>query len=750
MKKQFLCLALLAASCVANAQDFLMQAWGWNYPNQVNGQRYIQFLNDRVQAMKAAGITHLWLPPLSAGSAGANSMGYDVKDYYDLGQFTTTRWGTRSQLNALRANADAAGMQLVADMVYNHRDGGSLEPNAAVKGWIENMTYQKIQNGDAPFPSDRFLCHLPLGGTSGNGAGTYYIKIKSASGHPNFNNKRYVFQAFTTLTAGSGTDINEVEPNNSNGSFQVVNLGDRVTSYVDASGAIDEFSVTIAANQFNAAGDKLYIRFYNQNSTGGGANLGDMGDQYIYGIWNGAEVQPQVVYQTKTNFTAMPSGRGGMTAANFRPNGSPTSLNGDQDGMWFFYDVDQDVQSTRDTLFDFTDWLWDDVGIRGYRVDAVKHFPASFMSNLINHLQSSNRTPSLVVGELYDGNPNLLKNWVNDVKGGMTGAALSAVTPRAFDFSLRSTLKSVCDWGGNAPDLYNSGMVDAAGTSGFDAVTFLNNHDFRGGGTGDPIDNFIPGYAYILTNNQIGLPCIFLDDYLHDNLSRAKINALMACHKQYIYGATSVDYLNRYNTPYTGNYSSGSQNRSLIYQLKGAVSGRDVIVAINFGSSNLTVSHTINGTNIPVGTVFTDIFANSGQATTTVSSGYAVDLNVAPNDFGIWVQGDLTNQIIPIDTSAMAVGLNEPNTPTESTNPMSIFPNPNKGNFTLLFDAPQSGEASLELLNLNGQILRSNPLNLNTGLNALPLDMPSDLPAGLYLVQVRFNGQVYTQKAVKI
>lgn len=39
--------------------------------------------------------------------------------------------------------------------------------------------------------SDRYQCYLPIGGATGNGAGTYYFKIRSASEHPNFYSKPY-------------------------------------------------------------------------------------------------------------------------------------------------------------------------------------------------------------------------------------------------------------------------------------------------------------------------------------------------------------------------------------------------------------------------------------------------------------------------------------------------------------------------------------------------------------------------------
>jgi alpha-amylase len=88
-------------------------------------------------------------------------------------------------------------MDLVADMVYNHRDGGFPEDNPAVKGWVTTMNATKIAAGDQPFPSDRYRCYLPLGGASPNGAGTYYFKLSSASADARFFNKTYTLTMWT-------------------------------------------------------------------------------------------------------------------------------------------------------------------------------------------------------------------------------------------------------------------------------------------------------------------------------------------------------------------------------------------------------------------------------------------------------------------------------------------------------------------------------------------------------------------------
>ncbi|MEZ4763472.1 MAG: hypothetical protein R3C26_09825 [Calditrichia bacterium] len=45
-------------------------------------------------------------------------------------------------------------------------------------------------------------------------------------------------------------------------------------------------------------------------------------------------------------------------------------------------------------------------------------------------------------------------------------------------------------------------------------------------------------YAYILTNNQIGLPTVFYTDYYHRGI-KDEIDELISIHKAHIAGATS-------------------------------------------------------------------------------------------------------------------------------------------------------------------------------------------------------------------
>lgn len=74
------------------------------------------------------GITMAWLPPAYKGQGGIHDVGYGVYDTYDLGEFEQkgtipTKYGTKEEyIEAIHA-LQAEGIQVLADIVLNHRMG---------------------------------------------------------------------------------------------------------------------------------------------------------------------------------------------------------------------------------------------------------------------------------------------------------------------------------------------------------------------------------------------------------------------------------------------------------------------------------------------------------------------------------------------------------------------------------------------------------------------------------------------------
>jgi alpha-amylase len=480
--------------------------------------------------------------------------------------------------------------------------------------------------------------------------------------------------------------------------------------------------------------------------------LGDYSDHYIYGLWNGsADVQPQLRYQTYTDFSQLPSGLGPMNFGSFRPNGNPTQLAGDWDALWFFNDLDQTVPHVQDELTDWTSWLWDNANIRGYRLDAVKHFPNWFTGLVMNRLHDEGKNPPMVVGEFFDGNAFTLKNWTDQANAGMDADTRANIQIRAFDFALRDALKQACDaFGYDVRNVFQSGMVDAAGSSGFDAVTFVNNHDFRYPGQ-EVINDPDLAYAYILTNNRVGLPCVFYPDYFQSGEQRFRLNGLMDVQRKYIAGSPFVEYLNRFGSFYSGNYLSGFPNTSLLYQLHGGPSGRSAVVVINFAGETLRVDHTLNTSAVPIGDTLTDIFGVSPNPYAIVNGSSQAYFEVPPRSFGVWVQGDLTDALIPlVDTAASGLGEG----PSLSGQPvgLTLTPNPTSGQLWLSWPAgvgaghAGSEPALLRLVGMDGRVHAQLPVASQSG--SLLLQVPDSCPAGLYLLDWTLGNQRWQERFV--
>ena len=108
-----------------NNNRTMMQCFEWYLPD--NGLHWKR-IAAQASALKEAGINMVWLPPAYKGAAGKSSVGYDVYDMYDLGEFdqkgtVSTKYGTKEDyLLAVRALQDN-GIAVLCDVVLNHRMG---------------------------------------------------------------------------------------------------------------------------------------------------------------------------------------------------------------------------------------------------------------------------------------------------------------------------------------------------------------------------------------------------------------------------------------------------------------------------------------------------------------------------------------------------------------------------------------------------------------------------------------------------
>ncbi|MGZ0087163.1 alpha-amylase [Caldibacillus thermoamylovorans] len=128
----------------------MMQYFEWYLPD--DGTLWTKVANE-AKNLSSLGITALWLPPAYKGTSRSD-VGYGVYDLYDLGEFNQkgtirTKYGTKAQyLQAIQA-AHAAGMQVYADVVFNHKAGAdgtewvdAVEVNPSNRNQEISGTYQ--------------------------------------------------------------------------------------------------------------------------------------------------------------------------------------------------------------------------------------------------------------------------------------------------------------------------------------------------------------------------------------------------------------------------------------------------------------------------------------------------------------------------------------------------------------------------------------------------------------------------------
>ena len=121
----------------------LMQAFYWDVPA---GGTWWNTVKGKIASWDVAGISAIWLPPVSKAQNGPFSMGYDPFDYYDFGQYnqmgsTETRFGSKTELTGLITQAHNYNIDVYADMVLNHNSGGASEANPFTGG----NTWTKFQ-----------------------------------------------------------------------------------------------------------------------------------------------------------------------------------------------------------------------------------------------------------------------------------------------------------------------------------------------------------------------------------------------------------------------------------------------------------------------------------------------------------------------------------------------------------------------------------------------------------------------------
>lgn len=211
---------------------------------------------------------------------------------------------------------------------------------------------------------------------------------------------------------------------------------------------------------------------------------------------------------------------------NFQGRGNPSS----GDIFHAAPNIDHSQEFVRQDIKEWLNWLRNDVGFDGWRLDFVRGFSGAYVKE---YIEASN--PAFSIGEYWDslayegGNLSYnqdahrqrIVNWIN-----ATGGSSSA-----FDVTTKGILHSALHnqyWRLIDPQGKPTGVM---GWWPSRAVTFLENHD-TGSTQGHwpfPRDKLTQGYAYILTHP--GTPVIFYDHFYEFGI-RDVINELIEARRR--------------------------------------------------------------------------------------------------------------------------------------------------------------------------------------------------------------------------
>lgn len=183
----------------------------------------------------------------------------------------------------------------------------------------------------------------------------------------------------------------------------------------------------------------------------------------------------------------------------------------DWDGM---RDLDHSSQNVQTIVKAYLDMLLNDFGYAGFRYDMVKGYCGKYTG-----IYNDATKPTYSVGEYWDGNVSVVKNWLYATK------VNGQITSAAFDFPIRYVVRDAIK--ANWSTVKTDGLANDPDYKQY-AITFVENHDteYRSASVQqDPIrKDTLAANAYILAS--CGTPCVFYKHWIDCKQDiKAMINA---------------------------------------------------------------------------------------------------------------------------------------------------------------------------------------------------------------------------------
>ncbi|KAH9869953.1 hypothetical protein J1614_006874 [Plenodomus biglobosus] len=147
-------------------------------------------------------------------------------------------------------------------------------------------------------------------------------------------------------------------------------------------------------------------------------------------------------------------------------------------------------------------WITKELGLKGFRLDAVQHFSERFTNEWIDNLREQCGNDIFVVGEFWSGDVKEMSEWLDDMHHKFS----LYDSPLLNNFGRLSTTES-----GDLRTVFDNTLVQMRPT---DAVTVVTNHDTQPGQVMETkIEGFFKPLAYaLILLRQDGYPCPFYGD----------------------------------------------------------------------------------------------------------------------------------------------------------------------------------------------------------------------------------------------
>ncbi|ORY16480.1 alpha--amylase-like protein [Clohesyomyces aquaticus] len=167
-----------------------------------------------------------------------------------------------------------------------------------------------------------------------------------------------------------------------------------------------------------------------------------------------------------------------------------------------FADIDYSHPEVQEDVKNWGVWITKELGLKGFRLDAVQHFSERFTNEWVDNLREQCGGDMFVVGEFWTGDTKTMGEWLErmDHKFSLYDS------PLLYNFNRISTSEKA-----DMRKVFDDSLVAQQPVN---AVTVVMNHDTQPGQTvATPVEGYFKplAYALILLRRE-GYPCPFYGD----------------------------------------------------------------------------------------------------------------------------------------------------------------------------------------------------------------------------------------------